>query len=318
MGAFAVIYDKRKQAIDPESIRQLQDTAAEIRSDLKTVSFQNHHLYMMSLETGEPLISELREKTDANGKKLVAVADLRIDNKHELSREYNLPEEINPVDLLLEMYRKTGDDFVKELLGDFAFVIYDEEKDKLLSGRDHIGVRPCFYSDLPEAFVCSSDLDFMLATSYTSDEIDEPMLASWFMGTIRHHPERLLYKHIRRLIPAHSLSFQDQNLLITPYFSWDDVQPVRLENDDAYLKKTRELVEQATCDRIAPNDTVGAHLSGGIDSSSLAVIVNRELKKQNRPFEAFSWSPKPEGKEQENSEYPLIRAVCQQENITCH
>lgn len=314
MGAFAVIHKKNQEIQEEEIRRRLKETAADIRDDLETCFYSDEHVAMMSLETGPPMTSRLKKKTTGDGNLLVAVADLRLDNQQELQQMLNDSSVSCPVELLLELYEDRGEKFIRELLGDFAFVIYDRQKNKLIAGRDPIGVRPHFYSETDKAFVCSSDLDFLLAMPFISDEIDKIMFAGWFTGNVVHHPEHMLYKQIKRLRPAHYIDYSDNTKHLKRYFSWDEVTPIRFAHDEDYLEELRRLVTQAIKDRIVPGQKTGAHLSGGLDSTSIAVILNREGQKP----EAFSWAPTPSNKDRENSEYPQIRTVCKNENLNCH
>ncbi|HEV8187296.1 MAG TPA: asparagine synthetase B, partial [Pyrinomonadaceae bacterium] len=64
-------------------------------------------------------------------------ANARID-----ARDEPLPD----AELILNAYEKWGDDCVKHLLGDFAFAIWDERRQRLFCARDHFGVKPFFYT----------------------------------------------------------------------------------------------------------------------------------------------------------------------------
>jgi asparagine synthase (glutamine-hydrolysing) len=79
----------------------------------------------------------------------ILAMDARIDNREELTKELDLPskplERIGDSEFILAAYRKWGEECADRLLGDFAFVIWDEKKEHLFCARDFIGVRPFYY-----------------------------------------------------------------------------------------------------------------------------------------------------------------------------
>ena len=81
-------------------------------------------------------------------KGLVITADARIDNRKELSKKLDIEniEEISDSYFILKSYEKWGEKCPEYLLGDFAFVIWDENKRTLFCARDHMGIKPFYYS----------------------------------------------------------------------------------------------------------------------------------------------------------------------------
>lgn len=79
-------------------------------------------------------------KEDTN---LFITADVILDNRKELFKEFNIIEEKQKIttdsELILMAYEKYGEECPKYLLGDFAFVIFDEKKEKVFCARDHMG-----------------------------------------------------------------------------------------------------------------------------------------------------------------------------------
>ena len=79
----------------------------------------------------------------------VIVADVRLDNRPDLLSLLGLddrdPGTIGDGRLLLDAYRTWGEDCVDHLLGDFAFAIWDERRQRLFLARDHFGAKPLTY-----------------------------------------------------------------------------------------------------------------------------------------------------------------------------
>ena len=89
-------------------------------------------------------------------------ADARIDNRDDLRKEL-MGRVVHPLetdaDFILAAYERWGDDLARHLLGDFAFCIWDAEREHMFIARDHIGVRPVYWADMVGGgFTASSTL----------------------------------------------------------------------------------------------------------------------------------------------------------------
>ena len=66
-------------------------------------------------------------------------------------------------DLILLAYQHWGEDCARHLLGDFAFVLWDGERRRVLCARDHFGVKPLYYYRLGALLACASEIKALLA-----------------------------------------------------------------------------------------------------------------------------------------------------------
>ena len=103
----------------------------------------------------------------------------------------------------------------------------------------------------------------------------------------------------------------------------EDAPAVRLGADEEYAEAFRERYARAVADRVRGAGHVGVHLSGGLDSSSVAVLAARELRRRGRPApSAFTWLPPPPTARpptpDEREEYGVVEMVCGQERLRLH
>jgi asparagine synthetase B (glutamine-hydrolysing) len=93
---------------------------------------------------------------------IILVADLRLDNREELSSALGLaPTELHDTPdsaLLLRAYKQWGEDCGQHLLGDFAFAIWDAIENKLVLGRNHMGQRALHYHRGQDFFVFATEI----------------------------------------------------------------------------------------------------------------------------------------------------------------
>jgi asparagine synthase (glutamine-hydrolysing) len=87
-------------------------------------------------------LNENQPYTDGH---LTIVADARIDNRDQLLRTLELSHDTPDSKIILSAYRCWEEHCPEELLGDYAFAIWDENKGRLFCARDHMGVRPLYY-----------------------------------------------------------------------------------------------------------------------------------------------------------------------------
>lgn len=259
---------------------------------------------------------------DTNAR-LAITADVRLDNREELSAMLNisLPQQNNlsDSDLILQAYRKWNHHCTQYLLGDFAFAIWDANARTMFCARDHIGAKPLYYSLTPERFVFASDIEGVLAVPGVPDELDEASVAAKLLDYSFYGSERTFLQAVRKLPPAHTLTVSVDADRLERYWFPDRLPEVRFSSDEDYVEAFLEIYKQAVKDRLRTVHSVGVHLSGGLDSSSVAVLAARELREQGKPAPtAFCWQPPPNGEPSSNSEHHLIKIVCAQEQLIPH
>lgn len=251
---------------------------------------------------------------------IAIAADVRLDARDALCDTLGAPRaEVTDVDLLLLAYQRWGRECPKHLLGDYAFALWDARAHTLFCARDHIGARPFYYAPAPARFVFASTVEAVLAAPGVSSELDEATVATYLS---RVHPDttaRTFFRSVRKLPPGHTLTVEGGCVRVERHWRPENAPRARPASDDAHAEEFLELYAQAVKDRLRGPGPVGAHLSGGLDSSSIAVLAARELRRQGRPPPlAFSWLPAPDDgppSEAHAPEYALIDAVCRREGL---
>src|ERR1700680_220735 len=107
------------------------------------------------------------------------VADARMDARRELIPKLkakgheNLSPDATDVELILRAFLVWNEDCVEHLLGDFSFAIWDEQKQRLVCARDHLGVKPFFYAHIGQKLIFSSSLDCIRQHPVVSDRLND-------------------------------------------------------------------------------------------------------------------------------------------------
>lgn len=216
----------------------------------------------------------------------VIAADVRLDEPAALARSLDLQPRDEPA-LLLEAVRRFGSP--EQALGDFAFAIWDGETETLTCGRDVFGIRPFSYVHKPgELFAFASVPAALHGTGIVPKNIDTRVAVSRAMRSFRFEDSPI--EGIRRLPPAHMLQVSGNALSVRRYWQLDraKVGTSRLAPEEA-AAGLRQRVAQAVRSRLPGATRVGAHLSGGLDSSAIAILAARALREQGRTLHAYSF-----------------------------
>lgn len=249
----------------------------------------------------------------------LAVIDAILYNREELlallgSREEAIPDE----DLLLNLVEEKGYEALAQVNGDFAGAVYEESQKTWTLFRDHSGVRPLFYYMDKEIFAFSTDLRGLAALPDTDLSINEEKLYLRMMGYNDLTLCDTEYQHIHCIRPASwtvvrpeedGFHFEEHT-----YWKWRQ-KKIRMKSDQDYQQELRRLITDAVARRLeACPGLVGCELSGGLDSSVIAILISR-LGREGR---FFSWSFSTEDiPMKDRDERRIIQDICQQENIQC-
>lgn len=184
-------------------------------------------------------------------------------------------------EVILKCYAEYGDACPEHLDGQFAFTIWDNEKNRLFMVRDRFGEKPFFYSQNDNVFIFASEIKALLATGLVGNALDRTSLDN-YLALYFIPPWRSIYRDIKPLPPAHRAIFQNGKLTIHRYWSLKR-EPVTLTFDDAALR-VREMLASSADSRMIADVEVGVFLSGGIDSSIVTALAQSHAKDKLKSF----------------------------------
>lgn len=245
--------------------------------------------------------------------RVALTADVILDNRRELLEALGLggPEarELSDEALVLAALSKWGESSPTHLLGDFAFAAWDEAARTLFCGRDHMGIRPLSYAYLPgKLFAFATDIRGLLALPAVPRRLDEVALADFTVHNMK-RKGHTFYRDIRRLPSGCSLTVSPAGLSERCYWQLKRNSKILLPSRDAYAEALRQRLEEAVSCRTRSAFRVGSHLSGGLDSSGLAVMAARELHARGARLVTASFMPIEEDGWRFRTERPYVEAV---------
>jgi asparagine synthase (glutamine-hydrolysing) len=256
-----------------------------------------------SLKEKLPLYDENR--------RISITADAIIDNREELFAVFNISQKLwdntTDSDLILMAYDKWGEECPKYLVGDFAFVIWNEKKKELFCARDHVGKRTLYYYYSKDVFAFCTVMKPLFIINDDKINLNERWITDFLsLNGILHETEfeETVYKDIYQVPPAHSITINREGFSKKLY--WNpliEVQPLYLKTDEEYDEAFRKVFFEAVHCRLRSTNDVGVMLSGGLDSGSVACVAAKKLSKQNKRLKAFSSVPIGEYKNKSTKHY---------------
>jgi asparagine synthase (glutamine-hydrolysing) len=250
----------------------------------------------------------------------ILTMEARIDNRETLATALDLPDrpldEIGDSEFLLAAYRKWGEACPKHLLGDFVFAIWDGDKKQFFCARDHVGVKPFYYFANDDLFVFTNLLRPIVTHPDVPKNLNEESLARYLRPEGFHDERATFFKAVKKLPPATTLVVSEKKITESVYWDLGKIAPIRYENRQAYLAHFRKLFDEAVEARLRTLYPVASHLSGGLDSSSVAVLAARKLKKRSKPLYAYHWAQeRGDESEDEQSEWRYAEQIADTEGI---
>ena len=210
------------------------------------------------------------------------------DYKEELEKSGFSFKSRTDTEIVLALYLKYGfEEMLSRLNGMFAIVIVDLVKKKILVTRDRFGIKPMYYIFNSKIFAFSSELKSFKYLNGFNFELEEDRLDEFLL--FRNNLNGTLFKEVQTLTPGTYLSFNhEKGLVKNQYFNINNyTRSSEITGDlDSYVEMLESSLSKSVTRQLVSDVKLGCQLSGGIDSSLVAWLANRNSEKNN--FESVS------------------------------
>ncbi len=229
--------------------------------------------------------------------------------REELSRRGHVFKTRSDVEVILHLYEEVGAQCVKRLRGMFGFALWDGKTNTLMLARDHLGQKPVFFYHGEKGFAFASEVKGVLESRLVERRID--MEALWHYMSLRFVPNRMtLFEGVQKLPAASYLLYQDGKVTVERYWSLDYRN--KLAGDEREIEEQlNDLLVETVKMHLLSDVRVGAFLSGGIDSSTIAAIMARVSDSRIPTFSIGV-------RESDFNELPFARKVAQRYGAEHH
>ncbi|KAB7708155.1 asparagine synthetase B [Bacillus aerolatus] len=298
MSAIAGIYQINKMPINIEHSNDIMKSFERYPcDDIGTWQNENvflgcHNQWITPESVGERLPYYDSEK------QLSITCDAIIDNRSELLERLQVNQakrnKITDSELIVLAYLKWGKESPKYLIGDFAFMIWDERKKILFGARDFSGARTLYYYNDHSRFAFCTIIEPLFKLPYIEKKLNEEWLAEFLViPTIVESTNinTTVYKNVNQLPPSHTITIKGGNVSLERYWSLGSIETLNLKSDEEYEEAFRDVFNLAVTEKLRTCGNVGAHLSGGLDSGSVVSFAAKALNKENKQLHTYSYIP---------------------------
>ncbi len=287
MSAITGIFYRDGRNVDPQLIKKMNDILSHRGPDGSATWCEGpvglgHQMLWTTQES-------LQEKLPLEEDGLVITADARIDNRAELSQELDIEDAEHVADsyFILKAYQKWGEDCPDKLLGDFAFAIWDKNKEQLFCARDHMGVKPFYYYLDDDMFVFGTEIKALFCVDGVPEKINEMKIAHHLIP-ISTERSLTFYENIFRLSASHNFVITSNKFYKKKYWELNPDLEIKLASDEDYYSKFYQLFQDSIQRKLRSAYKIGFELSGGIDSSSVVLMAKNIISNENKPIKTFS------------------------------
>lgn len=207
-------------------------------------------------------------------------------------------------EVLLRAFQHWGTGCLDRLRGMFAFAIWDARRSRLVIARDHIGIKPLYYSLKEHLFVCASEVRALTRSGLISLDIDRRALAGYLAYGGVQEP-LTIYANVFTLPRGSWKEFDSCGTPVAEgiYWRFPPIEPsIRSRSLSNIMEEGRALLQQAVGRHLLSDVRVGVLLSAGLDSSAILGLSKDSDRAQ--PLDAFtvSFPDRPEHNEHEVAE----------------
>lgn len=206
-------------------------------------------------------------------------------------------------EVILHGFAVWGESILARLRGIFAIGLYDAGRERVLLARDHLGIKPLYYTQTEIGLLFASELKALQASKYVSQALDAASILGYLEFGAVPMP-RTIFRHIHALEAGEQIEIRLPTMQLRQARFWSLPTRERAMPTDV-VGETRAALADAVRSQLVSDVPLGAFLSGGMDSSAVVALMrqatNGTLRTCSMVFE-----------EAEYSEAPFARAVAEQ------
>jgi asparagine synthase (glutamine-hydrolysing) len=192
--------------------------------------------------------------------------------KEELEKKGHKFKSDTDTEVIIHSYEEYGENCVKKFNGIFAFAIWDSKKKRLFLARDHLGVKPLYYSFQKGFFAFSSEIKALLQMDFkftlNKQSVDNYLSLQYVPG-----PETI-FLEINKLLPGNLLICEKNKIHIRKFWNLE-VSSQKKMPENYFTSQIRTLLEKSVKGQLISDVPLGVFLSGGLDSSIITGLATK-------------------------------------------
>jgi asparagine synthase (glutamine-hydrolysing) len=298
------VWDRDRTGSELEAELLHAGTRAQAKKNARVTAWHNRHLAFAWIASGIDTLDEASQPFTNADQAIVSLFEGKIYNASEMGTALGLHHTFDKSrsgEALGYLYESYGEHFLDRVNGKFVFALWDERNQKLVLGRDRLGIEPLFYCNDGKRLVFSSSLRGLLTTGWVAKELNYEAVLQYLVYCYNPGDETFL-QGVCKLPAGHLLSIDGSGMRLKRYWrlNFGDTQ---VKTEGQYREEILDLIEDAIRIRLDPYRSPGILLSGGTDSSTIVSLASRL---SNEPLQTFSF--RCEGRSYDESQYARLIA----------
>lgn len=265
----------------------------------------NRHMAVCSISPQIDTLDQVPQPFTNEDQTVIVICEGRIHNTAEIEKLLGPDHRFQtkyPGEVLGHLYEKFKEDFLDRVNGNFAFALWDERTQKLLLGRDRLGIESLFYCNQDRRMIFSSSLRALGATPWIDKQLNHQAVLQYLLYCYNPGEETFLQNAYK--VPAgHFLSVNGSGVSLKKYWRLSFAE-THVKTEEQYREEVLDLFQDAIRIRLEPDRHLGVLLSGGTDSSAIVSVASQM---STQPLHTFSF--RCEGRSYDES--PYARFVAQ-------
>jgi asparagine synthase (glutamine-hydrolysing) len=260
---------------DPETgiIQTWESECARMRA-LEGILFGHKRLSIVDLTSAghQPFVSEDRS--------MVLVYNGEIYNFLELRSEletFNVRFRTRTdTEVLLRAYQQWGTDALNKFNGMWAFALWDARYRQLVISRDRFGVKPLYYTTVDGAWVFSSEIKAVLGFPGAWRGFNDQRVMEFLASGLIDHTSETLFAKIQSVPPGSFFTLRNGDLRCRKFWTLKNRDRTKRKAEKEIIAEFRDLLIDSVRQRVRSDVPIGTMLSGGLDSTSITVLIHKQ------------------------------------------
>ena len=185
-------------------------------------------------------------------------------------------------EVVLEAYIQWGEDAFDKMNGMFGIAILDRKKGEVVLARDHFGIKPVYYYEDGEKVLFASEIKTMLATDLVKTEPNDRVIYRYLQFRVQDDDRETFFQNIYRLMPGEMMTISKNGVERKMYTNLrqelEEIAKHPMAYSEEAAKEYRDRLDKSVRMRLNSEVPVGTSLSGGLDSSSVAALIAKNLE----------------------------------------
>ncbi|MFA5221206.1 MAG: asparagine synthase (glutamine-hydrolyzing) [Methanoregula sp.] len=188
-------------------------------------------------------------------------------------------------EVILHAYEQWGVDCLKKFNGMWAFALWDKKNQMLFCARDRLGIKPLYYAVFDGAFFFASEIKALNEHEHIGKKPNNPKVLEFLAWGAADHSQETMFEGVFQVNPAHYILVTEKKEIIQKKY-WDlSVNPAfftKKQDDAGSAQRFMAILRDAVNVHLRSDVPIGTCLSGGLDSSTLTVLINEQNARHSK------------------------------------